>query len=194
MLVTSWGALVWQLAGSWAFHWESSAFRKARTYGRFFFTFFWRSRCPADFLSIVTSISHAKKDIKIHRRHTSQSHRIVWTMSLFRKKKNNNNNGIVSTLAMNQAVELGTINYVNLTSDGRHGDMEKALHVARETGKPLFCNFVEWSGWSGCKDAGAIFADPCIKRAAEEYVTAAAWRKCFKKTSWLTHSRCSLSR
>jgi hypothetical protein len=69
-------------------------------------------------------------------------------MSLFRKKKkkNNNNNGIVSTLTMNQAVELGTINYVNLTSDGCHGDMEKALHVARETGKPLFCNFVEWSG------------------------------------------------
>lgn len=45
-----------------------------------------------------------------------------------------------------QAVELGTIRYVNLTPDGRHGDMDVALRVAAETGKPLFCNFVEWSG------------------------------------------------
>ena len=91
-------------------------------------------------------------------------------MVLFKKKKNDNHNGIVSTVPMNQAVELGTIHYVNLTSDGRHGDMEKALQKGTLTGKPLFCNFVEWSGWSGCKDAGSIFADPCVKRAAEEYV------------------------
>jgi hypothetical protein len=46
----------------------------------------------------------------------------------------------------NQPVELGTIHYVNLTADGRHGDMEKALAIAAETGKPIFANFVEWSG------------------------------------------------
>jgi hypothetical protein len=45
-----------------------------------------------------------------------------------------------------QPVELGTIHYVNLTADGRHGDMEKALVVAAESGKPIFANFVEWTG------------------------------------------------
>jgi len=45
-----------------------------------------------------------------------------------------------------QVVELGTINYVNLDDSQSHGDMEKALTVAKETGRPLFCNFVEWSG------------------------------------------------
>jgi hypothetical protein len=46
----------------------------------------------------------------------------------------------------NQPVELGTIQYVNLTADGRHGDMEKALAAAAESGKPIFANFVEWTG------------------------------------------------
>mmetsp|Transcript_21756 Transcript_21756/g.60474 ORF Transcript_21756/g.60474 Transcript_21756/m.60474 type:complete len:84 (+) Transcript_21756:126-377(+) len=45
-----------------------------------------------------------------------------------------------------QPIELGTINYVNLTTDGKHGDYEVAMKVARETGKPIFANFVEWSG------------------------------------------------
>ena len=45
-----------------------------------------------------------------------------------------------------QAVELGTIDYVNLDDTQSHGDMNKALEVAQQTGKPLFCNFVEWSG------------------------------------------------
>jgi len=53
---------------------------------------------------------------------------------------------VTSSIPMNQAVELGTINYVNLTPDGRHGEFEKALEVARLTGKPIFANFVEWSG------------------------------------------------
>jgi hypothetical protein len=42
--------------------------------------------------------------------------------------------------------ELGTIHYANLTADGRHGDYETALAIAAETGKPIFANFVEWSG------------------------------------------------
>jgi hypothetical protein len=42
--------------------------------------------------------------------------------------------------------ELGTIHYANLTADGRHGDYETALDIAAETGKPIFANFVEWSG------------------------------------------------
>ena len=46
----------------------------------------------------------------------------------------------------NQAVELGTINYVNLTADGRHGDVNAALQAARASDKPIFANFVEWSG------------------------------------------------
>ena len=45
-----------------------------------------------------------------------------------------------------QDVELGTIHYANLTPDGKHGDMDVALCLARETSKPIFCNFVEWSG------------------------------------------------
>lgn len=45
-----------------------------------------------------------------------------------------------------QEVELGTIDYVNIDSSGRHGEIEKALAIAKETGKPLFCNYVEWSG------------------------------------------------
>lgn len=43
-------------------------------------------------------------------------------------------------------VELGTIRYANLTPDGRHGDYKTALEVASNTGKPIFANFVEWSG------------------------------------------------
>jgi hypothetical protein len=46
----------------------------------------------------------------------------------------------------NQPVELGTIHYVNLTAGGRHGDMEQALVVAAESGKPIFANFVDWMG------------------------------------------------
>lgn len=45
-----------------------------------------------------------------------------------------------------QSVELGTINYVNLTADQRHGDINVALHAARAADKPIFANFVEWSG------------------------------------------------
>jgi hypothetical protein len=45
-----------------------------------------------------------------------------------------------------QYVELGTIDYVNLTPDGKHGDYQTALDIAAETGKPIFVNFVEWSG------------------------------------------------
>ena len=45
-----------------------------------------------------------------------------------------------------QPMELGTIEYCNITSDGQHGDYETALRVAAETGKPIFANFVEWSG------------------------------------------------
>jgi hypothetical protein len=45
-----------------------------------------------------------------------------------------------------QAIELGTIEYCNITPDGRHGDMDAALSLAAATGKPIFANFVEWSG------------------------------------------------
>jgi hypothetical protein len=45
-----------------------------------------------------------------------------------------------------QAAELGTIHYCNLTPDQRHGDYHAALQAAAESGKPIFANFVEWSG------------------------------------------------
>ena len=46
-----------------------------------------------------------------------------------------------------QAVELGTIHYCNLlTPDQRHGDYDAALQAAKASGKPIFANFVEWSG------------------------------------------------
>jgi hypothetical protein len=61
-------------------------------------------------------------------------------MSLFRKNKKE------QSKMTSQAVELGTIQYVNLTPDGRHGDIDKALAISKATQKPLFCNFVEWSG------------------------------------------------
>jgi hypothetical protein len=72
-------------------------------------------------------------------------------------------------------VELGTIHYANLTQDGRHGEYQTALDLAAETGRPIFANFVEWSGWQGCKDAGKIFADPIVKRAAEELFVPCAF-------------------
>jgi hypothetical protein len=45
-------------------------------------------------------------------------------------------------------VELGTIHYVNLTRNGKHGDYHRALEVAREFegSKPILANFVEWPG------------------------------------------------
>lgn len=46
----------------------------------------------------------------------------------------------------NQAVELGTIDYVNLTPDGKHGDYDSAIQASLQTGKPILANFVEWSG------------------------------------------------
>jgi hypothetical protein len=78
-------------------------------------------------------------------------------MGLFGRKKKVDAaslGGVESSLATapreapppNQAIELGTIHYVNLTPDGRHGDLETALRVAAEPGKPIFANFVEWSG------------------------------------------------
>ena len=48
--------------------------------------------------------------------------------------------------SLEQAVELGTINYLNLDAQKRHGDYETALKLSKESGKPLFCNFIEWSG------------------------------------------------
>ena len=50
------------------------------------------------------------------------------------------------TIPPDQPVELGTIHYTNLTPDGRHGDFDRAVAVAHQTGKPIFANFVEWSG------------------------------------------------
>ena len=43
-----------------------------------------------------------------------------------------------------QAVELGTITYLNL--EGNHGNIETALNAAQATGKPIFANFVEFPG------------------------------------------------
>lgn len=43
-------------------------------------------------------------------------------------------------------VELGTIEYVNLSKDTRHGNIQPALDIAAKTGKPILANFVEWPG------------------------------------------------
>mmetsp|Transcript_21393 Transcript_21393/g.61354 ORF Transcript_21393/g.61354 Transcript_21393/m.61354 type:complete len:85 (-) Transcript_21393:2060-2314(-) len=51
-----------------------------------------------------------------------------------------------STMPSHSYIELGTIQYVNLTSDARHGDYQTAIDIASQTGKPIFANFVEWSG------------------------------------------------
>lgn len=48
--------------------------------------------------------------------------------------------------APREYVELGTIDYVNLTLDGRHGDLQRTLDTAEAAGRPIFANFVEWSG------------------------------------------------
>jgi hypothetical protein len=48
-----------------------------------------------------------------------------------------------------QSIELGTIQYCNITQDGRHGDFNTVLQIAalhEHKHKPIFANFVEWSG------------------------------------------------
>ena len=46
-----------------------------------------------------------------------------------------------------QPIELGTIQYCNITNDGQHGDYNTVLQVASQNiDKPIFANFVEWSG------------------------------------------------
>ena len=45
------------------------------------------------------------------------------------------------------AVELGHVTYLNLSPDGAHGEYELAVKaIATQPTKPLFVNFVEWSG------------------------------------------------
>lgn len=80
-------------------------------------------------------------------------HNSLTIMGLFRKKKTKEvatgdagTTLTTTTAPPNQPVELGTICYVNLTPDGRHGDMDIALQIAADTGRPIFCNFVEWAG------------------------------------------------
>lgn len=51
-----------------------------------------------------------------------------------------------SPLANGQAVELGDINYVNLDKHRKHGDFNGTMQAASVTGRPIFVNFVEWSG------------------------------------------------
>ena len=57
-----------------------------------------------------------------------------------------NDNDDVLSMPSHSYVELGTIQYVNLTSDARHGDYQTAIDIAAQTGKPILANFVEWSG------------------------------------------------
>jgi hypothetical protein len=53
----------------------------------------------------------------------------------------------VPTRRPKQPIELGTIQYCNITSDGRHGDYNTVLQVASQNmDKPILANFVEWSG------------------------------------------------
>lgn len=47
---------------------------------------------------------------------------------------------------MAEYIELGTINYVNLSQDRKHGIYKKAIEIAKQTKKPIFANFVEWQG------------------------------------------------
>lgn len=62
------------------------------------------------------------------------------------KHDDNNDPHSIPTLPSHSYVELGTIQYVNLTSNARHGDYQTAVDIAAQTGKPIFANFVEWSG------------------------------------------------
>jgi len=72
-------------------------------------------------------------------------------------------------------VELGTINYRNLSpSDGgfKHGDYGRALRAAAASssgGKPLFVNFVEYPGCVGVWEAGKnIFSHTDLVQAVHE--------------------------
>lgn len=74
-------------------------------------------------------------------------------MGIFGRKKHKGKSSIIQAAdatanshAPKQYVELGTIDYVNLTIDRKHGDYQTAIDIATETGKPIFCNFVEWAG------------------------------------------------
>ena len=77
-------------------------------------------------------------------------------MGIFGRKKNVSGEAVAESARSNtnrqwqpppkEYVELGTIEYVNLTADCKHGEFEPAITHARVTGKPIFANFVEWSG------------------------------------------------
>jgi hypothetical protein len=55
--------------------------------------------------------------------------------------------GIQQPRRPKQPIELGTIQYCNITSDGRHGDYDTVLQIASQNlEKPIFANFVEWTG------------------------------------------------
>ena len=106
---------------------------------------------------LITDIFATKKKVSSKVVHSSLHHKIK--MGIFKVRKREKTAlaeaAVESARASpdrawqpppQQYVELGTIRYVNLSADGRHGDYKTAVKVARETGKPIFANFVEWSG------------------------------------------------
>ena len=95
--------------------------------------------------ALVIVLSWLMASFNRHSRSTPPVTVPVSTLFAFFACESGRTDFLPSGLSMPQAVELGTIEYVNIV-DGRHGDMKTALALAAETGKPLFCNFVEWSG------------------------------------------------
>ena len=49
-------------------------------------------------------------------------------------------------MSPNHPIELGTIEYLNLDADKKHGDLQQALDAAKRNNKPIFANFAEWPG------------------------------------------------
>ena len=52
----------------------------------------------------------------------------------------------MSNAGPSNPVELGSIEYVNLSTDKMHGDYQAAVDEATKSGKPIFANFAEWPG------------------------------------------------
>mmetsp|Transcript_6494 Transcript_6494/g.8551 ORF Transcript_6494/g.8551 Transcript_6494/m.8551 type:complete len:81 (-) Transcript_6494:1216-1458(-) len=52
----------------------------------------------------------------------------------------------MSNAGPSNPVELGSIEYVNLSTDKMHGDYQTAVDEATKSGKPIFANFAEWPG------------------------------------------------
>lgn len=87
--------------------------------------------------------------------------------SLNPRHKQRSTNSIFPTSKL--PVELGTLQYHNLTEPAQHGSLELAEEaMKRNQERPVLVVFAEWPGCTGSKDGGRIFMDKDIVKAVNE--------------------------